>query len=465
MADKDFQVKNGIIVGGDAFISNSITSVNTISFQTSGYSGGNLSWNTSDGTLDLETGYGDVVLQLGQETHYIIRNDTGSSILNGTSLYASGVTDGSARIEASPYVANNSIDSIRYLGLATQDISSGVNGVVTHFGYVRDLDTRGTSNSAMSVGDEDWSVGDVLWAHPSAPGKLTNQRPAAPNNTISVAIVISRHQTAGVVFVRPNWQPKLVELQDVAVLDGIADGESLVWVSANSRFENQTVSGGAGDEANLYNTYTTLTANDYSTYTTLTANIYNTFEYLNANISTGTANLVSDQYIVTTSNIFTLTQSVVDANNILVSMDGIIQSPNDDYVVSGTTLNINNTVPIPSGTEVEIRHINRASVTSGGAASATWSIISSNTVLAANTNYFVDISLQPITVTLPSSPTTGQTIRLIDMAGLAEANNITVTSVADKILRVNDNLVVSSNSAAFTLIYSNTDYGWLLGEL
>ena len=311
-----------------------------------------------------------------------------------------------------------------------------------------------------------FSEGDILYLDPEVPGAMMNTAPVAPNVKATIAVVIVKHANVGEILVRPTFAVRMDQLQDVAILDGLADGESLVWVSANSRFENQTISGGAGDEANLYNTYTTLTANDYSTYTTLTANIYNTFEYLNANISTGTANLVSDQYVVTTSNIFTLTQSVVDANNILVSMDGIIQSPNDDYVVSGTTLNINNTVPIPSGTEVEVRHINGASITSGGgAASATWSIISSNTVLAANTNYFVDISLQPVTVTLPSSPTTGQTIRLIDMAGLAEANNITVTSIADKILRVNDNLLVNSNSAAFTLVYSNADYGWLLGEL
>ena len=179
------------------------------------------------------------------------------------------------------------------------------------------------------------------------------------------------------------------------------------------------------------------------------------------------SNLVSDQFLVASSNVFTLSESVTDANNILVSLDGVLQSPNNDYTVIGTSLYINNTSPLPASIEIETRHLNTTSLgtSSGGTSSASWALISSNTVLATNTNYLIDVSLQPITVTLPSSPTTGQTIRLIDMAGLSEVNNITVTSSADKILRTNDDLLITSNAAAFTLVYSTTNYGWLLGEL
>jgi hypothetical protein len=280
MADKDFRVKNGIYVGTDAYISNSITHVNAISFETNGFSGGNLAWNTADGTLDIAIGYGDVVLQTGQETHYVVRNASGSTILNGTSVYCDGVTEGSGRLTANLMLGNGSISPVQYLGLATHNINNGVNGIVTYFGYVRDLDTRGTANTAISVGDENWSVGDKLYVHPTAPGKLTKVEPEAPNSKICVAVVIVRNQSAGKLFVRPTTNLSLDKLQDVAILDGILDGQSLVWVSANSRFENKSQT---GDEANLYNTYTTLTANDYNSYITLTANIYNTFAYLDAN--------------------------------------------------------------------------------------------------------------------------------------------------------------------------------------
>jgi hypothetical protein len=124
--------------------------------------------------------------------------------------------------------------------------------------------------------------------------------------------------------------------------------------------------GGGGDVANAW-----VNANDYNSYTTLTANIYNTFAYLNANVGGGggnsAVNIISDQYTISTTNTFTLTKTVSDANNIIVSLDGIVQNPNDDYVVSGTTLTFNNTAPLPTGREVEVRHI-----VGGGDAANTW---------------------------------------------------------------------------------------------
>jgi hypothetical protein len=240
MADKDFRVKNGIYVGTDAYISNSITSVNTVNFATNGFSGGNLKWNTADGTLDIAVGYGDVVLQTGQETHYVVRNASGSTILKGTSVYCDGVTEGSGRFTANLMLGDGSISSVQYLGLATHNIDNGVNGVVTHFGYVRDLDTRGTANTAISVGNENWSVGDKLYVHPTAPGKLTKVEPEAPNSKICVAVVVVRNQSAGKLFVRPTTNLSLDKLSDVQ-LNTLTNNSALVYSSANSRFEAKTL--------------------------------------------------------------------------------------------------------------------------------------------------------------------------------------------------------------------------------
>jgi hypothetical protein len=196
---------------------------------------GEIAWNSSDGTIDIGLAYGDVVLQVGQETHYVVRNATGNTILNGTAVYCSGVTVGSGRIEIDKM--ESTIDPVQFLGLATQDINNGVNGVVTHFGYVRGLDTRGSVVSSIAVGDEDWQVGDKLYVHPTAPGKLTNVEPEAPNVKICVASVINRNQTAGVLFVRPTTNLTLSKLSDVHV-DSPTDGQLLQYVSANTRWEN-----------------------------------------------------------------------------------------------------------------------------------------------------------------------------------------------------------------------------------
>ena len=115
--------------------------------------------------------------------------------------------------------------------------------------------------------------------------------------------------------------------------NGASDGDVLTYVASNAKIEWKAASGGSGG---------------------------------------GTlANLVSDQYTISSSNTFTLTQTVIDANNIIVSVDGVIQSPNDDYSVFGTSLYLNNTVPIPAGITLEVRHLG-SGLGGGGDASNTW---------------------------------------------------------------------------------------------
>jgi hypothetical protein len=211
-------------------ISGSITNVKSITFdRTAGVSvvEGQMAWNNSDGTLDIGLNFGDVVLQVGQEQHFVVRNATGTTISNGTAVYASGLSVGSKRIEVSPFTANGTTDEVRFLGLATHNISDGVNGVVSNFGYVRGLDTRGTSVTAISVGDETWAEGDILYAHPTAAGKLTK---VAPKKKITVAMVTTRHQTTGVLFVRPSSFGHIDDLHDVQINTGsLVTGSMLEW--------------------------------------------------------------------------------------------------------------------------------------------------------------------------------------------------------------------------------------------
>ena len=188
---------------------------------------GQMAWNNSDGTLDIGLNYGDVVLQVGQEQHYVVRNSTGTTIPNGTAVYASGVSVGSKRIEVSPFTANGTGDEIRFLGLATHNILDGVNGIVSNFGYVRGLDTRGTSATAISVGDETWAEGNILYAHPTVAGKLTK---VAPKDKITVAMITTRHQTTGVLFVRPSSFGHIDDLHDVQInTNNLVTGSMLEW--------------------------------------------------------------------------------------------------------------------------------------------------------------------------------------------------------------------------------------------
>jgi hypothetical protein len=67
------------------------------------------------------------------------------------------------------------------------------------FGTLRDVDTRGNSESALAVGDETWAVGDILFAHPTVAGKLTKVR---PQHDLAVAFITVRNATAGQIAIR-----------------------------------------------------------------------------------------------------------------------------------------------------------------------------------------------------------------------------------------------------------------------
>ena len=88
-------------------------------------------------------------------------------------------------------------------------------------------------------------------------------------------------------------------------------------------------------------------------------------------------------------------------------------------------------------------------------------IQTSNFTAVAGKGYFVNTTSAAITVTLPSSPTAGDEISLIDYGANASTNNITITS-SDNIEGATDDLVLSTDKVSKTLVYSDATKGWLV---
>jgi hypothetical protein len=81
----------------------------------------------------------------------------------------------------------------------------------------------------------------------------------------------------------------------------------------------------------------------------------------------------------------------------------------------------------------------------------------------AGEGYFVDTTSTAITVTLPSSPTAGNEVSIIDYGANASTNNITITS-SDNIEGASGDLVLSTNKVSKTLVYSDATKGWLVAN-
>ena len=65
-----------------------------------------------------------------------------------------------------------------------------------------------------------------------------------------------------------------------------------------------------------------------------------------------------------------------------------------------------------------------------------------------------------ITITLPASPSVGSEVTFIDSGTNFASNNLTIARNGSNILGAASNLVVSTNGAAFTLVFVNATRGW-----
>ena len=158
--------------------------------ETSSGSVGTLSWDIVDETLKLKL-KNDVTLQIGQESHIIAHNSTGSLIPNGTVVYVSGASElGTGHISVAPYIADGSVNVFNVMGITTQDILDGQDGYVTNSGLVRDL------NTSM------YTAGDSVYASDTVPGGLTTVQPISPSETVSLGIVTVSASVGGMIFVQ-----------------------------------------------------------------------------------------------------------------------------------------------------------------------------------------------------------------------------------------------------------------------
>lgn len=168
---------------------------------------GKMAWSTQDGTIDVGLLNG-VTMQIGQEMYYLARNNTGSTIPNGTVVQFSGAVGNSGRLTMQPALASSNTPPIYVMGITTQNIPNGEDGYVTEFGLIRQIDTRG--------GAENWQDGDILYVSGSIAGKMTKIPPLAPIPAIVIAAVTNA-ATNGNVFVRPTFGEKLSQLHDVRI--------------------------------------------------------------------------------------------------------------------------------------------------------------------------------------------------------------------------------------------------------
>lgn len=171
-----------------------------------------------------------------------------------------------------------------------------------------------------------------------------------------------------------------------------------------------------------------------------------TYSSLNSNQFTGTGSQTD----------FTLTQEV-DVDKAFVFIQGVYQEKST-YSISGTTLTF--TTAPQNGYSIEVITVGSVSVSEANGVSWQSSIKTAGFTATAGEGYFVNTTSAAITVTLPSSPSTGDEVTIVDYAGTADTNNITITS-SDNINGSSDDLYINYERGGVSMVYVDSTQGWI----
>lgn len=171
-----------------------LTDVNKVSLSTDTNlttNAGDITWSQDDRTANIGLGSG-VVLQVGQEMMALVRNGTASTIADGVIVMVTGSVGNSGRLVVAPY--DGTSDASLIIGITTEIIASGQDGLVTSYGKVRGLNTSA------------WPEGTVLYVNNSGFGVMETA-----SLTMKIATVITSHAANGVLMVRVDGHTQTKE--------------------------------------------------------------------------------------------------------------------------------------------------------------------------------------------------------------------------------------------------------------
>lgn len=128
---------------------------------------------------------------------------------------------------------------------------------------------------------------------------------------------------------------------------------------------------------------------------------------------------------------------------------------NNSGAFGGITMGTNGQVLSTNGTT--------ASFTDPAGGGTDWQAVKTSGFTAVGgEGYFCNTSGGAFTVTLPSSPSIGDEVAIVDYAGTFDTNNLTVGRNSKNIQGVAADLTVATERAGLTLVYVDTTQGWLL---
>lgn len=279
------------------------------------------------------------------------KNQTGATIAKGTPVYVNGTVGSSGVVTIAPMIADGTVPSKRYIGVAGEDIANGSDGKVTSFGYLHELNTTG------SLYSQTWTEGQILYISQTTAGYLTNVEPTS-GLVLPVAVVVNVHANAGHLIVRSDPAISATAEQGVLANTALQPGDNISELTNDSGYATQTyvdtavanvidsapgvldtlneLAAALGDDANFSTTVTNSLASKQATLVSGT-----NIKTVNSTSLLGSGDLAVQPTLVSGTNIKT-----VNSTSLLGSGNVAVQPT----LVSGTNIKtINNTSLLGSG--------------------------------------------------------------------------------------------------------------------
>ena len=151
------------------------------------------------------------------------------------------------------------------------------------------------------------------------------------------------------------------------------------------------------------------------------------------------------------------------ANQIQVHQNGVLLKHTNDYIESAGTNRITLASAADSDDIVTVS-VFSGSGSSGGGGTSWQSLKTANYTATAGQGVLTNTTGGAFTVSLPSSPSAGDEVKIVDAYGVAGTNNVTIARNSSKILGADSDFILDINRAAVSLVYVDATQGWIVTE-
>ncbi len=158
-----------------------------------------------------------------------------------------------------------------------------------------------------------------------------------------------------------------------------------------------------------------------------------------------------------TTATFDLGYTITDEKYTFVFIQGVYQEKST-YTTSGSSITFS--TPPQNGYTIEVMVFGTSSISEGGGISWDTTVKTAAFTAVAGKGYFVNTTSAAITVTLPSSPSAGDEVSIVDYAGTADTNNITITS-SDNINGASHDVFIDYERGGVSMVYVDATQGWI----